>query len=79
MGSERQEQQEKLKYRDRSYGKIVLIAIIASALLHSLIVLGLSGLELDLFSLTPDREMAVSVVEPQAPPVRPEPVRPQPA
>jgi len=57
--------------REISYRKLVFGAIAISVALHLLLFVVLSELELDLFSIVEDKELSVTVVEWQSPPVNP--------
>ncbi|HSW62894.1 MAG TPA: DUF3108 domain-containing protein [Dissulfurispiraceae bacterium] len=59
-----------LNYKERSYGKIILFAVAASVLLHVLLFVLLSEVEIDLFSMLPDKEIAVTMIEPKESPPR---------
>jgi len=62
--------------RDISYRKLVFWAIAISVVLHLLLFAVLSELELDLFSIVEEKELAVTVVESQPAPFKPSPPAP---
>lgn len=57
--------------REISYRKLVFGAIAISVVLHLLLFVVLSEMELDLFSIVEEKELSVTVVESQSPPVKP--------